>query len=121
IRAAAAAGAHLINDIRSLSEPGARDAAAQVDLPVCLMHMQGEPKSMQHNPNYQHIIEDVDSFLSTEIENCIAAGIRRENLLIDPGFGFGKTLQHNYELLAKLGHFHHFDLPLLVGMSRKSM
>lgn len=121
IRAAAAAGAHLINDIRSLNEPGAREAAADVDLPVCLMHMQGEPKSMQHSPSYQQIITEVDSFLATEIERCIAAGIRRENILIDPGFGFGKNLQHNYELLANLSHFHHFDLPLLVGMSRKSM
>ncbi|WP_241623431.1 dihydropteroate synthase [Rosenbergiella epipactidis] len=121
IRAAAAAGAHLINDIRSLNEPGAREAAADVDLPVCLMHMQGEPKSMQHSPSYQQIITEVDSFLATEIERCIAAGIRRENILIDPGFGFGKNLQHNYELLANLSHFHHFELPLLVGMSRKSM
>ena len=121
IRAAAAAGAHLINDIRSLNEPGAREAAADVDLPVCLMHMQGEPKSMQHSPSYQQIITEVDSFLATEIECCIAAGIRRENILLDPGFGFGKNLQHNYELLANLSHFHHFDLPLLVGMSRKSM
>lgn len=121
IRAAAAAGAHLINDIRSLNEPGAREAAADVDLPVCLMHMQGEPKSMQHSPSYQQIVTEVDSFLATEIERCMAAGIRRENILLDPGFGFGKNLQHNYELLANLSHFHHFDLPLLVGMSRKSM
>ncbi|WP_241581006.1 dihydropteroate synthase [Rosenbergiella nectarea] len=121
IRAAASAGAHLINDIRSLNEPGAREAAAEVDLPVCLMHMQGEPKSMQHSPSYQQIMTEVDGFLATEIERCVAAGIRRENILLDPGFGFGKNLQHNYELLANLGHFHHFDLPLLVGMSRKSM
>ncbi|MBT0728680.1 dihydropteroate synthase [Rosenbergiella nectarea] len=121
IRAAASAGAHLINDIRSLNESGARDAAAEVDLPVCLMHMQGEPKSMQHSPSYQQIVTEVDGFLATEIERCVAAGIRRENILLDPGFGFGKNLQHNYELLANLGHFHHFDLPLLVGMSRKSM
>ncbi|MBT0719786.1 dihydropteroate synthase [Tatumella sp. TA1] len=121
IRAAAAAGAHLINDIRSLNEPGALQAAAEVDLPVCLMHMQGDPKSMQHSPSYQQIITEVDGFLATEIERCVAAGIRRENLVLDPGFGFGKTVQHNYELLANLGHFHHFDLPLLVGMSRKSM
>ena len=121
IRAAAAAGAHLINDIRSLNEPGALQAAAEVNLPVCLMHMQGDPKSMQQSPNYQQIITEVDSFLATEIERCLAAGIRRDNLVLDPGFGFGKTVQHNYELLANLGHFHHFDLPLLVGMSRKSM
>ncbi|SEQ07817.1 dihydropteroate synthase [Rosenbergiella nectarea] len=121
IRAAASAGAHLINDIRSLNEPGAREAAAEVDLPVCLMHMQGEPKSMQNSPSYQQIMTEVDGFLATEIERCVATGIRRENILLDPGFGFGKNLQHNYELLANLGHFHHFDLPLLVGMSRKSM
>jgi len=121
IRAAASAGAHLINDIRSLNETGAREAAAAVDLPVCLMHMQGEPKSMQHSPSYQQIVTEVDSFLASEIDRCIAAGIRRENILLDPGFGFGKNLQHNYELLAKLDHFHHFGLPLLVGMSRKSM
>ncbi len=121
IRAAASAGAHLINDIRSLNETGAREAAAAVDLPVCLMHMQGEPKSMQHSPSYQQVVTEVDSFLASEIDRCIAAGIRRENILLDPGFGFGKNLQHNYELLAKLDHFHHFGLPLLVGMSRKSM
>jgi len=121
IRAAAAAGVHLINDVRSLSEPGALEAVAAVDLPVCLMHMQGEPKSMQQSPNYQHIVAEVDTYLGAEIERCIAAGIRRENILLDPGFGFGKTLQHNYELLANLGHFQHHHLPLLVGMSRKSM
>ena len=121
IRAAAAAGVHLINDVRSLSEPGALEAVAAVDLPVCLMHMQGEPKSMQQSPNYQQIVAEVDTYLGAEIERCIAAGIRRENILLDPGFGFGKTLQHNYELLANLGHFQHHHLPLLVGMSRKSM
>ncbi len=121
IRAAAHAGAHLINDVRALHEPGALEAAAEVDLPVCLMHMQGQPQSMQHNPSYSNIITDVDSYLAQEITRCLTAGIRRENLLLDPGFGFGKNLQHNYQLLAHLNHFHHFELPLLVGMSRKSM
>ncbi|WP_416410220.1 dihydropteroate synthase [Pantoea sp. App145] len=121
IRESARVGAHIINDIRSLTEPGALQAAAQTGLPVCLMHMQGEPRTMQQAPQYQNIVSEVDAYFTEQIARCVAAGIKKDNLLLDPGFGFGKNLSHNYELLAELGHFHHFGLPLLVGMSRKSM
>ncbi|AWV43552.1 dihydropteroate synthase [Hafnia alvei] len=121
ITASALAGATLINDIRSLSEPGALEAAAQSGLPICLMHMQGDPKTMQHKPVYTDVVAEVDSYLTSQIERCTGAGIDKSRLLIDPGFGFGKNLEHNYQLLAHLAHFHHFGLPLLVGMSRKSM
>lgn len=121
IRESARAGAHIINDIRSLQEPGALAAAAETGLPVCLMHMQGEPKTMQHAPQYQNILQDVDAFFVEHIARCEAAGIKKSQLLLDPGFGFGKNLSHNYQLLAHLADYHHFGLPLLVGMSRKSM
>ena len=118
----AKAGAHLINDIRALTEPGAIEAAAKTQLPVCIMHMQGDPKTMQNAPHYQQdIYQEVDQFFTQHINRCINAGIERQKIILDPGFGFGKTLQHNYRLLAKLNNFHHFGLPLLVGMSRKSM
>ncbi|MEI2265388.1 dihydropteroate synthase [Erwinia sp. CGal63] len=121
IREAANAGAHLINDIRSLQEPGALEAAAETGLPVCLMHMQGEPKTMQQSPQYQNFLQEVDDFFVDQIARCEAAGIKKSQLLLDPGFGFGKNLSHNYQLLAHLADFHRFGLPLLVGMSRKSM
>ena len=118
----AKAGAHLINDIRALTEPDAIEAAAKTQLPVCIMHMQGDPKTMQNAPHYQQdIYQEVDQFFTQHINRCINAGIERQKIILDPGFGFGKTLQHNYRLLAKLNNFHHFGLPLLVGMSRKSM
>ncbi|MGC1097170.1 dihydropteroate synthase [Pantoea agglomerans] len=121
IREAARVGAHIINDVRSLSEPGALEAAAVTGLPVCLMHMQGEPRTMQQAPVYENILSEVDTYFAQQIARCEAAGIKKERLILDPGFGFGKNLSHNYELLAHLGDFHHFGLPLLVGMSRKSM
>lgn len=115
------AGAHLINDVRALMEPGALEIAAQLNVPICLMHMQGEPRSMQSAPEYQDVVADVFEFLTERILACLDAGIPREHLLIDPGFGFGKTLEHNYELLAKLETFAQFELPILIGLSRKSM
>lgn len=121
IHESAQAGVHLINDIRSLREPGALDAAAATELPVCLMHMQGEPRTMQQSPQYQHLLRDVETFFIENISRCEAAGIKKEMLLLDPGFGFGKNLGHNYQLLAHLADFHRFGMPLLVGMSRKSM
>ncbi|MEC5319473.1 dihydropteroate synthase [Brenneria populi subsp. brevivirga] len=121
ITAAAQAGAHLINDIRSLQEPGALAAAAATGLPVCLMHMQGLPKTMQHNPHYDDLMSEVGDFLQRQIARCVNGNILKSNLLLDPGFGFGKNLTHNYQLLARLGELHRFGLPLLVGMSRKSM
>lgn len=121
MRQAVAAGAHLINDVRALMEPGALEAAAELQVPICLMHMQGEPKSMQFAPTYHNVIEEVSAFLTERIEACLRAGIPRELLILDPGFGFGKSLEHNYELLAKLDSFAQFDLPILIGLSRKSM
>ncbi|ORM50543.1 dihydropteroate synthase [Pantoea conspicua] len=121
IRESARVGAHIINDVRSLSEPGALEAAAETGLPVCLMHMQGEPRTMQQAPHYENILSEVDTYFAQQIARCEAAGIKKERLILDPGFGFGKNLSHNYELLAHLSDFHHFGLPLLVGMSRKSM
>ncbi len=117
IRESARVGAHIINDIRSLTEPG----AAETGLPVCLMHMQGQPKTMQDAPKYNDVFADVNRYFVEHIARCERAGIAKEKLLLDPGFGFGKNLSHNYELLARLSEFHHFGLPLLVGMSRKSM
>lgn len=121
IRESARVGAHIINDIRSLQEPGALAAAAETGLPVCLMHMQGEPKTMQQSPQYHNVLRDVDQFFVEHIARCEAGGIKKSQLLLDPGFGFGKNLSHNYQLLAHLADYHRFGLPLLVGMSRKSM
>ena len=121
IREAARAGMHLINDIRSLQEPDALQAAAETGLPVCLMHMQGQPKTMQHSPKYEDVVAEVAEYFVEQIARCENAGIPKSKLLLDPGFGFGKNLNHNYQLLARLAEFHHFGLPLLVGMSRKSM
>lgn len=121
ISEAANAGMHLINDIRSLQEPGALQAAADTGLPVCLMHMQGQPKTMQHSPQYGDVVAEVGEYFVEQITRCVNAGIDKNKLVLDPGFGFGKNLNHNYQLLGRLAEFHHFGLPLLVGMSRKSM
>lgn len=119
--AAVAAGAHMINDIRALREPGALVAAANAGVKVCLMHMQGQPRSMQDAPHYEDVITDIIDFFHQRIKQCEAAGIQREQIFLDPGFGFGKTIRHNYELLQRLTALHQLQLPLLVGMSRKSM
>lgn len=121
IREAANAGAHILNDIRSFSEPGALQAAAQSGLPVCVMHMQGEPRTMQQAPHYQNVVREVYTYLEVQVARCVAAGIEKNHIILDPGFGFGKTLAHNYQLLDKLDLFHHLGLPVLAGMSRKSM
>ncbi|MGL5429186.1 MAG: dihydropteroate synthase [Vibrio sp.] len=121
MRQAIAAGADLINDVRALQEPGALEVVAQAQVPVCIMHMQGQPRTMQTSPHYDNLIEEVCQFLAERIAQCEAAGIKRENIILDPGFGFGKSLQHNYHLLAHLEQFHRFGLPILAGMSRKSM
>ncbi len=118
---AVAAGAHLINDVRALQEPGALAVAAKLNVPVCLMHMQGQPRTMQDSPVYQDIISDISQFFEQRISACLAVGIRRENLILDPGYGFGKTLSHNYELLNRQGELASFGLPMLIGLSRKSM
>ncbi|WP_219591139.1 dihydropteroate synthase [Aeromonas salmonicida] len=114
-------GAHLINDVRALLEPGALAVAAEADVPVCLMHMQGQPRTMQAEPHYDDLLGEVRAFFDERIAACLAAGIRRQQLLLDPGYGFGKTLAHNYQLLAQQSKLLDYQLPLLVGMSRKSM
>ncbi|MBK8162437.1 MAG: dihydropteroate synthase [Gammaproteobacteria bacterium] len=121
MRAAVAAGAGLINDVRALREPGALEAARELGVPVCLMHMQGEPRTMQQAPHYDDVVREVMEFLSARIEACLRAGIPRARLLVDPGFGFGKTATHNLELLRRLDRFRELDCPLLVGLSRKSL
>ncbi|QLE87865.1 dihydropteroate synthase [Shewanella sp. Scap07] len=115
------AGADLINDVCALSQPGALAMAAQLDVPVCLMHMQGKPQTMQNQPEYQDVVDDIVAFFTQRIDDALKAGIKRENILIDPGFGFGKTLAHNYQLLAELHRFKTLSIPLLIGLSRKSM
>lgn len=115
------AGADLINDVRALQDIDALEAAAKANVPICLMHMQGQPRTMQSEPNYVDLITDVNQFLVERIHACEQHGIARQQLVLDPGFGFGKTMAHNYQLLAQLEQFHQFGLPLLVGMSRKSM
>ncbi len=121
MREGCAAGAHLINDVRALLEPGALAAAAAANVPVCLMHMQGQPRTMQAEPYYDDLLGEVRAFFDERIAACLAAGIEREQLLLDPGYGFGKTLAHNYQLLAQQEKLLDYQLPLLVGMSRKSM
>jgi dihydropteroate synthase len=121
IREAAARGAGFLNDVRALRRPGALAAAAATGLPVCLMHMQGEPGSMQQSPRYDDVFAEVHDFLEARIAAADAAGIARERLVLDPGFGFGKTLAHNLQLLKHLDRLTDFGLPLLAGISRKSM
>lgn len=120
IAQAIASGAGLINDVRALREPGALQAANEAGVPVCLMHMLGEPRSMQENPQYHDVIDVVKTFLQERIRSCEAAGISSDKLLIDPGFGFGKTMEHNLSLVKNLGEFISLGKPVLVGVSRKS-
>jgi len=121
MRRAGSAGAHLINDVRALRSPGALEAVAAGTLGVCLMHMQGEPATMQLAPHYQNVVEEVKEFLAERLARCAAAGIARERLCVDPGFGFGKLLAHNLQLLRDLAQFERLGVPLAVGLSRKSM
>lgn len=122
ITSGAAAGAGMVNDVRALQREGALAAAAASEMAVCLMHMQGQPSNMQDQPRYQNVLEEVEDFLSRRVISAETAGIDRSRLCIDPGFGFGKSDEHNYHLLAHLSYFRgRHDLPVLVGMSRKSM
>lgn len=125
MRAAVQAGAGFINDVCALRAEGALQAAVDLNreqsIPVCLMHMQGEPRTMQQAPHYDDVTQDVYSFLAQRTQHCISAGLQRDRLLIDPGFGFGKTLAHNLTLLQQLDSLLQLQLPLLVGLSRKSM
>jgi len=121
MRAAVGSGASLINDVNALRAEGAIEAASALGVPVCLMHMQGEPRTMQHAPRYTDVVSEVRDFLVARAAACMAAGVAREDIWIDPGFGFGKTLQHNLQLLRGLPLLAQTGFPVLAGISRKSM
>lgn len=121
MRAAARAGASMINDVNALRAEGALLAAAETGLPVCLMHMQGEPRTMQDAPAYDDVVEDVFRFLADRIAACRTAGMDESRIVVDPGFGFGKTLEHNLQLMKGLERITDLGRPLLIGVSRKSM
>lgn len=121
IRETARLGAGLINDVRSLRREGALDAAVATGLPVCLMHMRGEPTDMQNDPHYVDLVSEVGTFLRERMDACVAAGIPTEKIILDPGYGFAKTLEHNLSLFKHMQALHALGRPLLVGVSRKSM
>ena len=121
MKTAVSAGAGLINDVRALQQGDALTVAASLDVPVCLMHMQGQPDNMQRSPSYDDLVLNVIEFLTKRINACVAAGIPRTQIITDPGFGFGKSLEHNYELLARLDELKALNVPILSGTSRKSM
>ncbi len=121
MRQALQSGAKLINDVRALTEPETISVAAETGAELCLMHMQGSPDSMQYSPQYVDVVAEVQQYLQSRVEACIAAGIDRNKICIDPGFGFGKSHQHNMQLMLNLEQFKEMDLPLLVGVSRKGM
>tara|TARA_B100000989_G_scaffold289996_1_gene262589 strand:- start:489 stop:1343 length:855 start_codon:yes stop_codon:yes gene_type:complete len=121
MKAAVEAGANLINDVYALQKPGAIEMAASLGVPVCLMHMQANPETMQENPSYVDVVDEVNTFFVQRLLACEEAGIKKQNVILDPGFGFGKTLQHNLSLLAKFSDFTIHGCPVLAGLSRKSM
>ena len=121
MQAAVKAGAGMINDVRALTEENALQVAADLSVPVCLMHMQGQPETMQDKPAYDDVVADVRTFLSERVDACIEAGMELKRLILDPGFGFGKTQQQNFALLNALDSIRIRDLPILVGLSRKSL
>jgi dihydropteroate synthase len=121
MRTALAAGAAMINDISALETPGALEIIAQSDAAVCLMHKQGDPQTMQDNPVYGEVVGEVAAYLRSRIAACTAAGISKNRIVVDPGFGFGKTLEHNLELLRRLRDIDALGVPVLAGLSRKGM
>jgi dihydropteroate synthase len=121
MRETVALGAGLINDVRALQRPGAPEEMGRTDVPVCIMHIQGEPDHMQENPTYRNVLQDVSSFLTERLRVVEAAGVRSDRIILDPGFGFGKTVQHNFQLLGALEQLKQLGHPILAGMSRKSM
>lgn len=121
MREAAALGAGFINDVRALQRPGSLQVAAATGLPVCLMHMRGEPDTMQRDPQYADVLSEVEHFFTNRIDECLAAGMEARNIILDPGFGFGKTLEHNLDLLRGLPRLAAMGYPILAGLSRKSM
>lgn len=120
MREAVKAGAGLINDVCALQNDGCKEAVSELKVPVCLMHMQGEPRTMQQNPQYGDVVSEVREFLANKVAQCEGAGIEPQQIIIDPGFGFGKTLEHNLALVKHLDQFHQLGKPLLLGFSRKS-
>ena len=121
MQAALAAGAAMVNDVMALRAPGALEAVAASEAAVCLMHMQGEPQTMQQSPYYADVVGEVGRFLDERVESCVQAGIASNRIVIDPGFGFGKSLAHNLALLKNLARLAAGEVPVMVGMSRKSM
>lgn len=121
MRAAVSAGAGLINDVNALRGDGALEAAAELDVPVCLMHMQGTPQTMQQEPHYEDVVSEVEAFLMERVEACEQAGIKADKIMLDPGFGFGKRARHNLRLMKHLSRFTRLPYPVLVGVSRKSI
>lgn len=120
MRSAVQAGAGMINDISALASEDSLQAASELEVPICLMHMQGEPASMQANPSYNDLISDINQFFLQKIERCLQANIKRELLILDPGFGFGKTTEQNLQLMKQLPLFGSHGLPVLLGVSRKN-
>lgn len=120
MQAGIAAGVSMINDVKALQEEGALHSVVNGDVKLCLMHMQGEPRSMQSNPQYDNVTQDVKAFLKIRADACIAAGVSVDRIVIDPGFGFGKTVQHNFQLTHQLAQLAELGYPILVGWSRKS-
>ena len=121
MRQAVSSGARLINDVRALKEPGALQAALESQADICLMHMRGSPESMQDNPQYQDVLSEVTNFLKARVDACVKVGINQKRICIDPGFGFGKSFEHNMQLMQNLSGLTQLNLPLLVGVSRKGM
>ena len=121
MRAAVSAGAGLINDVNALRGDGALQAAAELDVPVCIMHMQGTPQTMQQEPHYEDVVSEVEAFLLERIEACEQAGIKADRIMLDPGFGFGKRARHNLRLMKHLSRLTRLPYPVLVGVSRKSI
>lgn len=118
---ASRAGADLVNDIRALTGPGALQTVVDTDMAVCVMHMQGQPATMQDNPAYEDVVAEVGQFLAERVRACQHAGLPADHIVVDPGFGFGKNLEHNLALLRAIGQFHIEDCPVLMGLSRKHM
>ena len=121
MQAAIEAGASMVNDVNALHAAGASEVCAQYQVPVCLMHKQGSPQNMQINPQYVDVVDEVKHYLVSRVEHCVAVGIKAENIIVDPGFGFGKTLENNLCLLKEIAQFCALETPILVGISRKSM
>ena len=115
------AGASMINDVCALQAPGALETVSDLGQDICLMHMQGSPRTMQKDPTYVDVVDEIKQFFDQKIEACIKAGIKQDKIILDPGFGFGKTLEHNLDILRRLSEFESFGLRILAGMSRKSM